>query len=100
MPDHRDGPRLINALFAVFEELPPRQQAIFIALMGGGGDAPGVPRSDGRCRSRGGSGGGEGALPFEAAIIGVMLRSPERRPVNHDRRPTGRARRETQWDSR
>ena len=35
MSDHRDGYRLINALFPVFEKLPARQQAVFIQLMGG-----------------------------------------------------------------
>jgi hypothetical protein len=37
MADHRDGPRLVNALFPVFETLPPGQQAVFVRLMGGGG---------------------------------------------------------------
>lgn len=36
MPDHRDGPRLVNALFPVVQQLPARQQAVFVALMGGG----------------------------------------------------------------
>lgn len=36
MPDHRDGPQLVNALFRTVEELPPRQQAVFVRLMGGG----------------------------------------------------------------
>lgn len=35
MSDHRDGYRLVNALFPVFENLPSRQQALFIQLMGG-----------------------------------------------------------------
>ncbi len=33
MPDHRDGYRLVNALFPVFEKLPSRQQALFVELM-------------------------------------------------------------------
>lgn len=34
MSDHRDGYRLVNKLFGVYETLPPRQQAIFARLMG------------------------------------------------------------------
>jgi hypothetical protein len=37
MADHRDGPRLVNALFPVFETLPPGQQAVFVRLMGASG---------------------------------------------------------------
>lgn len=34
MADHRDGPRLVNSLFPVFQQLPPRQQAIMTHLLG------------------------------------------------------------------
>ena len=34
MADHRDGPRLVNALFPVLQQLPLKQQVIMAQLMG------------------------------------------------------------------
>ena len=34
MSDHRCGPRVVNKLFPLFEELLPNEQAIFERLMG------------------------------------------------------------------
>jgi hypothetical protein len=39
MADHRDGPRLVNQLFPIFQQLSPRQQVIMTQLMGA--SAPG-----------------------------------------------------------
>jgi hypothetical protein len=32
--DHRDGPRLINTLFPIFQGLDARQQAVFTRMFG------------------------------------------------------------------
>ena len=34
MADHRDGPRMINALFPVLQQLPSRQQVILTQMLG------------------------------------------------------------------
>ena len=34
MADHRDGPRLVNALFPLFQQLPQRQQVIMTQMLG------------------------------------------------------------------
>ncbi len=46
MPDHRDGPQMVNALFRAVEELPPRQQAVFARLMGGSSQGRVAPPDD------------------------------------------------------
>jgi hypothetical protein len=33
MADHRDGPRVVNRLFALYQSLPPSQQAVLTQLL-------------------------------------------------------------------
>jgi hypothetical protein len=33
MADHRDGPRVVNTLFRLYQSLPPSQQAVMTELL-------------------------------------------------------------------